>query len=179
MIGDDVIGDDVLCLVVCMLEDMCVGITITIIRTGSVFAFSNAAMMAVQLGDEAGALREMQVWLMVYNPMASIDIAIMSQPTPTQGIARRAPGSVDVRAALAAIYWSQGQTAAAEAEWQFACDNITAGCSKYQDDDWLSRIRRWPPVMVGKMADFLAFRVPENVGGEGRSGRKPSLVEGL
>lgn len=35
----------------------------------------------------------------------------------------------------------QGQEAAAEAEWNFACTSITTGCSKYQDQDWLLRIR--------------------------------------
>lgn len=35
----------------------------------------------------------------------------------------------------------QGQEAAAEAEWNFACTSITTGCSKYQDQDWLQRIR--------------------------------------
>lgn len=41
--------------------------------------------MLVQLGDEPGAVVEMQ------------------------RIARRAPGSADMRAALAALYWSQVQ----------------------------------------------------------------------
>lgn len=35
---------------------------------GSIYAFSNAAMMAMQLGDEAGALRELQVWLRGASP---------------------------------------------------------------------------------------------------------------
>jgi len=48
-----------------------------------VFAASNAAIMLAQLGDERGAVAEMQ------------------------RIARRAPGSADMRAALAALYWSQ------------------------------------------------------------------------
>lgn len=51
--------------------------------SGAIFAASNAAIMLVQLGDEAGAVLEMQ------------------------RIARRAPGSADMRAALAALYWSQ------------------------------------------------------------------------
>eukprot|EP00889_Picochlorum_renovo_P003267 jgi/Picre1/30297/NNA_005661.t1 len=51
---------------------------------GSIFAFSNAALMAAQLGDDETALKEMK------------------------GIARRAPGSADMRAALAAMYWARG-----------------------------------------------------------------------
>jgi hypothetical protein len=48
-----------------------------------VFAASNAALALAQLGDEGGAMAEMQ------------------------RVARRAPGSADMRAALAALYWSQ------------------------------------------------------------------------
>lgn len=52
-------------------------------RAGAVVAASNAALALVQQGDEAAAIREMQKTL------------------------RRAPGSADLRAALAALYWSQ------------------------------------------------------------------------
>jgi hypothetical protein len=34
------------------------------------------------------------------------------------------------------------------------------GCRKYSDSDWLRRIRRWPPVMVERMASFLQLRAP-------------------
>lgn len=40
-------------------------------------------------------------------------------------IARRAPGSADMRAALAALYWHQGKEEQAEDEWEFACNKIT------------------------------------------------------
>ncbi len=46
-------------------------------------ASSNAALALVQLGDEPAAIKEMQK------------------------ASRRAPGSADLRAALAALYWSQ------------------------------------------------------------------------
>ncbi|CAL5223473.1 g5995 [Coccomyxa viridis] len=100
---------------------------------GSVVASSNAALALVQLGDEPAAIKEMQK------------------------ASRRAPGSADLRAALAALYWSQGKEAAAESEWNFACDRISVGCSRYTDPDWLSRIRRWPPRMVERMEAFLAL----------------------
>jgi hypothetical protein len=32
------------------------------------------------------------------------------------------------------------------------------GCSKYQDRDWLLRIRRWPPRMADMMQDFLQLK---------------------
>ena len=37
----------------------------------------------------------------------------------------------------------QGKEAAAESEWNFACDRISVGCSRYTDPDWLTRIRSW------------------------------------
>ncbi len=36
----------------------------------------------------------------------------------------------------------QGRETEAESEWEYACNNITVGCAKYQDEDWLRRIRR-------------------------------------
>lgn len=29
------------------------------------------------------------------------------------------------------------------------------GCRKYQDEEWLRVVRRWPPAMVDRMRDFL------------------------
>ena len=50
---------------------------------GAIVASSNAALALVQLGDEPAAIKEMQK------------------------ASRRAPGSVDLRAALAGLYWAQ------------------------------------------------------------------------
>ena len=101
---------------------------------GAVFAFSNAALMLAQMGDDAGATKEMQ------------------------RVARRAPGSADMRAALAAQLWAANQEDEAEAMWNFACSNITVGCSKYQDEQWLREIRRWPPVMIERLQAFQNLR---------------------
>jgi len=111
---------------------------------GAIYASSNAALMLVQLGDEEGAVREMQA------------------------VARRAPGSVDMRAALAALYWDRGDEAAAESEWNFGCTNINEGCRLYEDEDWLRRIRRWPPVMVDKLRNFRQMKSSGNGGGKRR-----------
>jgi tetratricopeptide (TPR) repeat protein len=100
---------------------------------GAVFSASNAALALAQLGDEEGATRE------------------------AERVARRAPGSADMRAALAALYWSAGRRADAEGAWEFACSNISVGCSRYRDREWLSTVRRWPPVMVDRMSKFLAM----------------------
>jgi tetratricopeptide (TPR) repeat protein len=101
---------------------------------GAVFALSNAALMLAQLGDDEKAIKEMQT------------------------VARKAPGSADMRAALAAQYWAAGLEVEAENEWEFACSRITVGCSYYQDEEWLRRIRRWPPIMIERLVAFLAVR---------------------
>jgi len=100
---------------------------------GAIFSFSNAVLMDAQIGDldEAAIVKRMQ------------------------DLARRAPGSADMRAALAAMYWSAGEQEKAEASWEFACNNIAVGCAKYEDFDWLRRVRRWPPVMVRRMEAFV------------------------
>jgi len=100
---------------------------------GAVYAASNAALALAQLGDDAGATKEVE--------------AVM----------RRAPNSADMRAALAALYYSTGRVAAAEEAWDQACGR-NAGCGKYKDLDYVRRIRRWPPAMVAKLDDFLKIK---------------------
>jgi tetratricopeptide (TPR) repeat protein len=116
--------------------------------SGVIYADSNAALMEAQLGRDELATPHMA------------------------GVARRAAGSIDMRAALAAQRWAAGDPAAAEAAWNWACTSINSGivtpggpildgCALYRDDDWVRRIRRWPPVMASRLADFLALRAPQ------------------
>jgi len=71
-----------------------------------------------------------------------------------------------MRAALAAMYWRQGREAAAEAQWEYACDSITVGCSKYQDQDWLYRIR-WAGGQVGRAHGCMGRQRVRGAGGWG------------
>jgi hypothetical protein len=88
-----------------------------------------------------------------------------------RAVARRAPGSIDMRAAMAAIYWAAGEEEKAEEVWNWACSRINSGqllpggpvldsCEKYADADWLGRIRRWPPVMVRTSSTASTFSIP-------------------
>lgn len=61
---------------------------------GAIYASANAALMRAQLGDDAGALRDIE------------------------GISRRAPNSADMRAASAALLWGLGRAEEAEDAWQ-------------------------------------------------------------
>ena len=116
---------------------------------GVSYADSNAALVAVQL-DLPGASER-------------VDTA-----------ARRAPGSVDMRIAQAAIAWHAGQQAKAESLFEFACSQIYQGqvlegeegrggpvldsCLLYRDDSWVRNVRRWPPKLADWLSDFLALR---------------------
>ena len=100
---------------------------------GAVYASANAALAAAQLGNEEVAEREMR------------------------GVARRAPNSADMRAALAALLYGSGRVAEAEEQWEQACAR-NVGCGRYKDLDYVRRIRRWPPVMVDKLDAFLKIK---------------------
>ena len=113
--------------------------------SGAIYARSNAALALAELGRDDEAMKEMEA------------------------VSRRAAGSIDMRAALAAMHWSRGEDAEAEQNWGWACEKINSGvlteggpaldgCALYKDSDWLGRIRRWPPSMVKKMDDFLKLR---------------------
>ena len=115
--------------------------------SGTVYADSNAALMEAQLGRDELATKHMEA------------------------VARRAAGSIDMRAALAAQRWAVGDEVGAERDWNWACTNINSGilrpggpaldgCALYRDDTWVRTIRRWPPRMAQRLADFLALRAP-------------------
>lgn len=99
--------------------------------TAAALAQSNAALALAQLGDTPGAIKELEY------------------------VSRRQGGLVDSRAALAALYYDSKRIEEAEKIWEYACDNISVGCSKYRDADWVRKVRRWPPVMSQKLQSFL------------------------
>jgi hypothetical protein len=75
-------------------------------------------------------------------------------------IIRKQPGYADMRVALAAIQFNEGDAQAAEANWQFTCDKISVGCTQYKDMQWVRGIRRWPPTLADLLEQFLNERVP-------------------
>ena len=99
---------------------------------GVAFASANAALALAELGDLRGAELELRA------------------------VSRRAPGLVDARAALAALYWASGRPDDAEREWEYACDSIDVGCAKYRDNRWVAETRRWPPAMAELLRRFLS-----------------------
>ena len=90
-------------------------------------ARGNAALIQYQTGDRSEAIRNMR------------------------NLVRKYPMYSDMRAALAAALWVEGQQGEAESNWVAAVglDN------RYQDLDWIENIRRWPPLMVSALERFL------------------------
>jgi len=70
-------------------------------------------------------------------------------------IIRKNPGYADMHIALAAHAWSSNKFQVAETEWNFACNAIDVGCRKYEDLEWVSTVRRWPPSLVAELKAFL------------------------
>ncbi|MGD1921362.1 MAG: tetratricopeptide repeat protein, partial [Pleurocapsa sp.] len=90
-------------------------------------ARGNASLIIYQIGDRPEAIRNMR------------------------NLVRKYPMYSDMRAALAAALWVEGQQGEAESNWVAAVglDN------RYQDLEWIRNIRRWPPKMVCSLEKFL------------------------
>ena len=80
--------------------------------SGAIYARSNAALTLAELGRDEEAIREMEA------------------------VARRAAGSIDMRAALAAMHWSRGEEDEAERDWNWACEKINSGFSRRAVPRW-------------------------------------------
>ena len=98
-------------------------------RPGFAMARSSAALAAFQLGELEAAERELRALI------------------------RRYPLFADARAGLTALLWRRGAGGEAESHWASA-----SGLDpRYREPEWLLATRRWPPVPVQALADFLAL----------------------
>ena len=98
-------------------------------RPGFALARSSAALAAFQLGDPEAAEVELR------------------------NLIRRHPLFADARAALTAVLWQRGARGEAESNWAAA-----SGLDpRYRQQDWLRQIRRWPPLPVEALNQFLAL----------------------
>lgn len=66
------------------------------------------------------------------------------------------PELVDMRAALAVLYWKGGDFAKAEGEWY----EVVNTDPRYRRLEWVRTIRRWPPRMVQELDNFLKLKLP-------------------
>ncbi|MEB3235074.1 MAG: tetratricopeptide repeat protein [Cyanobacteriota bacterium] len=98
-------------------------------RPGFAMARSSAALAAFELGDVAAAERQLR------------------------NLIRRYPLFADARAGLTALLWRQGSRGEAESHWAAA-----SGLDpRYRQGEWLRSMRRWPPVPIEALQQFLAL----------------------
>jgi tetratricopeptide (TPR) repeat protein len=98
-------------------------------RPGFAMARASEALAAFQLGDLDAAEQQLR------------------------SIIRRYPLFADARAGLTALLWQRGGRGEAESHWVSA-----SGLDpRYRDPEWLLAVRRWPPVPVAALQQFLAL----------------------
>lgn len=94
------------------------------------FAGANYAISLYQVGKTEDAIRTMK------------------------NLVRKYPMFPDMRAALSAVLWVQGNQGEAESNWVAAVGLDT----RYKDLNWVKNVRRWPPVMVTALEKFLKLQ---------------------
>ena len=67
---------------------------------------------------------------------------------------RRYPTFADARAALTALNWSKGEFGNAESNWIA----VTELDPRYSDEDWLIKVRRWPPKPTRDLMNFIDLK---------------------
>ena len=90
-------------------------------------ARANAALVTYQIGNQSEAIFQLR------------------------NLVRKYPMFPDVRAAMTAVLWSIGNQGEAESNWVAAMGLD----SRYQNIDWVTNVRRWPPKMIEALEQFL------------------------
>jgi len=67
---------------------------------------------------------------------------------------RRYPTFADARAALTALNWSKGESGNAESNWIA----VTELDPRYSNEEWLQKIRRWPPKPIENLMNFIDLK---------------------
>ncbi|MBO8244617.1 hypothetical protein HA145_09065 [Prochlorococcus marinus XMU1411] len=71
-----------------------------------------------------------------------------------KNLIRRYPTFADARAALTALNWSRGEAGNAESNWIA----VTELDPRYSDEEWLKKIRRWPPQPIIDLMHFIDLK---------------------
>lgn len=101
-------------------------------QPGYVFPSASAALMLYQLGRDAEAMKQMRLLLVKYDTL------------------------VDMKAALAVLYWRDGDFPKAETAYY----EVINEDPRYRKLDWVKNIRKWPPRLVADYENFINLKVP-------------------
>ncbi|MGL5035260.1 MAG: tetratricopeptide repeat protein [Microcystaceae cyanobacterium] len=124
-------------------------------------AYNNRGNAEGGLGEWQAALKDFQqatkiapdfAFARANTALALYEIGRKSEAIKTmRDLVRKYPMFPDMRAALTAALWTEGQQGEAESHWV-----ATVGTdSRYQNLDWVKKVRRWPPTMIAALERFL------------------------
>ena len=71
-----------------------------------------------------------------------------------KNLIRRYPNFADARASLTALNWSKGLYGQAESNWI----SVIELDPRYSDEEWLTKVRRWPPQPTKDLMKFIALK---------------------
>ena len=71
-----------------------------------------------------------------------------------KNLIRRYPTFADARAALTALNWSKNEYGNAESNWIA----VTELDPRYSDEEWLIKVRRWPPKPTKDLMNFIDLK---------------------
>ena len=71
-----------------------------------------------------------------------------------KNLIRRYPNFADARASLTALNWAKGFSGQAESNWL----SVVELDPRYSDEEWLLKVRRWPPQPTKDLMKFIALK---------------------
>ncbi|MBO1349636.1 MAG: tetratricopeptide repeat protein [Hormoscilla sp. GUM202] len=124
-------------------------------------AYNNRGNAKGGLGDWPGAVADFQkAFDLAPNyafARANYALALYQAGNPEEAtgtirnLVKKYPQFADMRAALTAVLWAEGKAGDAESNWVA----VVGLDGRYQDIDWVRNFRRWPPLMVDALEQFL------------------------
>lgn len=128
------------------------------------YAYNNRGNAEGGLGEWSKALKDFQKASEILPDFAfarantALALYEMGQKTEAvktmRDLVRKYPMFPDMRAALTAALWAEGNQGEAESHWVAAVGMD----SRYQDVQWVTQIRRWPPQMIAALERFLTLQ---------------------
>ena len=79
---------------------------------------------------------------------------IVESEKELKNLIRRYPNFADARASLTALNWSKGLSGQAESNWI----SVMELDPRYSDEEWLTKVRRWPPQPTKDLMKFIALK---------------------
>jgi len=105
--------------------------------------------------DSYAIAEEFREWILhIGEKNENLRDSVLNFPKELKKLIRRYPTFADARAALTALNWSKGESGNAESNWIA----VTELDPRYSDEEWLKKIRRWPPQPIKDLMNFIDLK---------------------